>query len=153
MIQRIDGTPDYIDIIDLLRAEWPPEFGASTTETIIAHYREHHNERTDTVKYLIEKGHIIGFYRYTLWPRDEPSANTAHTLDLAILPSHQKKGLGTLLMKDLIRDCGERGIIRLLSRSYKTNAASIGLHQSLGFSMHRETTDSIVWELNIAAKQ
>lgn len=105
-----------------------------------------HNEKTDTVKYLVDQNKIIGWYRYSLWPRGKEETTTAHTLDIAILPSYQKQGLGTFLMKDMIKDCKNKGIKKLLSRSFKNNPGSIRLHQSLGFTEHLRTEDSIVWE-------
>lgn len=151
-IKEIHGIPDYAEIIDLIRVEWPGQFGKATDEEKIAHMQEHHNVQTDTVKYLIEDGKIIGFYRYTTWPREDPLSHTAHTLDIAIVPTHQKRGLGTRLMKDLIEDCRKKGITRLLSRSFESNPGSIRLHQSLGFIQQKKTEDSIVWELAIGGK-
>ena len=49
---------------------------------------------------------------------------------------------------DLIQDCRDKGITRLLSRTLKSNTASVRLHQSLGFAQHFATEDSIVWELH-----
>ena len=139
--------PNYAEIIDLIRAELP-EFEQKTDEEVVNFEKGSHNVQTDTVKYLIEGDRIIGFYRYTLHPRENPLPHTAHTLDTAVLPTHQRKGFGARLMKDLIQDCRDKGITRLLSRTFKSNTASVHLHQSLGFAQHFTTEDSIVWELH-----
>lgn len=146
-IQEVEGMPDYSEIITLINAEWPLEFGEVDDNDKIQEMEKSHNESTDTVKYLIEDKDVIGFYRYSLWPREQKGTKTAHTFDIAIAPTRQKQGLGTLLMKDMIEDCRKKGLERLLSRSFKTNKASIGLHEALGFSLHLETDDSYVWEI------
>jgi len=112
----------------------------------------HYDARTDTVKYLLDGGKIIGFYRYTLWPREDPRPRAAHVLDIAILPACRKRGLGTLLMNDLIQDSRKRGLDRILSRSFKSNDGSMRLHRSLGFTQIESTEDSIVWELKSYAR-
>ncbi|NOY09399.1 MAG: GNAT family N-acetyltransferase [Spirochaetes bacterium] len=151
-IKEIYGMPNYAEIIDLISVEWPPEFGKKTDGEKIKQMQDHYNIKTDTVKYLLDAGKVIGFYRYTLWPRENPMSHAAHILDIAILPTYQNRGLGTRLMKDLIQDCRRKRINRLLSRSFKSNRGSIRLHQSLGFTQHMSTEDSIVWELDIEEK-
>ena len=147
-IKEITGKPKFSEIIELINAEWPPEFGEKSDKEKIEGMDKSHNLKTDTTKYLYEGEQIIGFYRYSLWPRENPTTNSAHTFDIAILPSFQKKGLGKLLMKDMIADCRKKEIVELLSRSFFTNKGSIKLHLSCGFRKHLETEDSIVWEIN-----
>lgn len=146
IIKEIKGKPDYSCIIDLINAEWPFEFGSVDNKTKIKEMGKSHNVETDTVKYLFNNGKIIGFYRYSLWPRDDKNTKTAHTLDISITPNNQKQGLGSFMMKDMIDDCKRKGIEQLLSRSFKTNEGSTRLHKSLGFSLQLETDDSYVWE-------
>ncbi len=204
--------PDYSEIIELINAEWPGEFGGNTDDEKIREMIRSHQLETDTVKYLYDDNKIIGFYRYTLWPRDNPEANEwyhtpgqspgpgvaqatpcsaaeprgmkpcfpgtrseipegnslairvvpqrseersrhtfgnkAHTMDIAVIPSRQKQGLGKLLMADMIQDCSKNGCTQLLSRSMRNNESSIRLHQSFAFTVYMETEDSIVWEIN-----
>ena len=141
--------PNYAEIVDLINAEWPPEFGEKSEQEKIEQMQEHHNLDTDTVKYLLDGHGVIGFYRYSRWPREDPLSRAAHLLDIAVLPSYQGRGLGKMLMKDLIRDCAAKGIERIFSRSFKSNQPSIRLHRSLSFKKHRITDDSIVWELSV----
>ena len=103
-IEEVKGIPDYAEILDLINAEWPAEFGESTDREKIRHMQEHHNPATDTVKYLREGGEVVGFYRYSRWPRANPHSRSAHLLDIVVLPSQQGRGLGRELMTDLIRD-------------------------------------------------
>jgi L-amino acid N-acyltransferase YncA len=44
-------------------------------------------------------------------------------------------------------ECRKRSLEKLLSRSFKNNEASIKLHKRLGFKLHLETEDSLVWEM------
>ena len=146
----IEGFPDYWLIIDLINAEWPAEFGEKSDEEKISDMIESHDTEKDSVSFMYYDGQIIGFYRYTAWPRTARQTDTAHIYDIAVLPSMQKRGFGTLLMLNLISRCKDNGFRKLLSRSFKNNEASIGLHKSLGFLEGFETDDSIVWELNIS---
>jgi len=148
-IKEENEIPKYQELIDLINAAWPDEFGEKNDEEKIEEMEKSHNEKTDTVKYLVDQNKIIGWYRYSLWPRDQEETTIAHIFDIAILPSYQKQGLGTFLMKDIIKDCKKKGIKELLSRSFKNNTGSIRLHQSLGFTEHLRTEDSIVWEYSI----
>lgn len=148
-IKKINGVPDFASIINLINTEWPPEFGEKTDNEKISEMIKNFNSDTDTVKYLYKQNMVIGFYRFSSWPRDSEQTNTAHIMDIAILPSYQKKGLGTLLMNDLISECRKSGFNTILSRTFRHNRESIKLHQSCGCSIRLETEDSIVWELNI----
>lgn len=132
-IRIINGKPNYSEIIDLINAEWTAEFGEASDEEKIAKMDNHHNEKTDTVKYLYENGKIIGFYRYSLWPRDDEKTKQAHTLDISLLPQYQR----------------DNGIEILLSRSFKSNEGSIRLHKKMRFQLHLETDDSFVWKLSL----
>jgi len=146
-IREIKEMPNYSEIVALINAEWPSKFSDKTDDEKIAEMEKSHNLKTDTIKYLYDKDKVVGFYRCSIWPREDINSKIAHTLDIAILPSRQKEGLGTLLMTDMIKDCKQKGISKLLSRSFYNNKGSIRLHKSLGFSIHLETEDSIVWEI------
>jgi L-amino acid N-acyltransferase YncA len=148
-IVKIEGKPDYSKIIDLINALWPEEFGALSDEEKIEEMDKSHNAETDTVKCLFEGYKIIGYYRYSLWPREDKETKQAHTFDVVLLPEYQRQGLGVMLMKDLIADCKNNGIKQLLSRSFKNNEGSIKLHRRLGFRLHLETDDSLVWKIEI----
>ena len=148
-IEEVTGIPDYAEILDLINAEWPVEFGEKSDREKIRHMQEHHNLETDTVKYLKDGEKVIGFYRYSRWPREDSQSRAAHLLDIAVLPSQQGRGLGRKLMNDLIWDCCEKKIEKLFSRTFKTNRRSIALHRFFGFTEHLTTDDSIVWQLTL----
>ena len=146
----IEGLPDYAGIIELIKAEWPPEFGEKSEAEIISEMIESHDTERDRVTFLYEDNHPVGFYRYTSWPRSARLTDTAHTYDISVLPGRQGQGLGKKLMNHMIENCRSCGFKKLLSRSFKTNAASIKLHQRTGFRNSFESDDSIVWEINIS---
>ena len=97
----------------------------------------------------LDRNKIIGFYRYTKWPREDEKTETIHLFDISILPERQKQGLGTILMKDLFKDCKTNGYKKVFSRSYKNNESSIRFHKSTGFTLHIETEDSFIWEISL----
>lgn len=146
-IVTIQGKPDFSGILDLINTIWPAEFGPASDSEKIDKMNSSHNEATDCVKYLYDEDRIVGFYRYSLWPRDAKEHTMIHLIDIAIHPEKQKKGLGSLLLKDLIEECKEKGFEKILSRTFKTNEGSIRFHKSAGFTIHMETDDSVVWEL------
>ena len=116
-IEVVDGIPDYARIIDLIKAEWPAEFGEKPDSEKIADMIESHNTDKDRAAYLFDEGEIVGFSRYSLWPRDARSTDAAHTYDIVVLPSVQGRGLGMMLMNDMISDCRNRGLKRLLQQN------------------------------------
>jgi L-amino acid N-acyltransferase YncA len=141
--------PDFTKNKELLNAIWPKEFGHKTYEEKVEAMINSFNKNTDIIKYLYSNKDIIGFYRFSLWPRNEKETKTAHTFDIAILPSYQKERLGTMLMMDMVNECRTMGLQTLLSRSFKSNIPSIRLHKSLNFLQEKETEDSIVWKMNL----
>ena len=152
-IEEIKGLPNYAEMLDLINAEWPVEFSEKTEEQRIRHLQEHHNLETDTVKHLLDGEEIVGSYPYILWPREKPESRAAHLLDIAVLPSKQGRGLGRRVMTDLIRDCAEKGIEKLFSRTFKTNRRSIRFHRSSGFTEYKTSDDSIVWQLRVGGSE
>ncbi len=138
---------DFNEIKELVIAEWPAEWGEKTAEEKLKAITGISDSETDVNKVLVEAGKKIGWYRYTRWPREESNKDKAHTLDIVIAPEYQGRGLGKLLMADLIEDCKARGYKKLQSRTFLNNESSIGLHKSTGFREAFRTEDSIVWEL------
>lgn len=79
-----------------------------------------------------EDGQILGYCYAHLW---KERAAYAHTLETTVyLASEaQGKGIGTLLMRHLIRECKMRGFHALIACITEGNAPSIRMHQKLGF--------------------
>ncbi|MDC7124055.1 MAG: GNAT family N-acetyltransferase [Spirochaetales bacterium] len=146
-LKLVDDFPNYTDLIELINAEWPPQFGDKTDSEKIADMRDSYSIECDRTKLLYDDGILIGFYRYTLWPRGARITEAAHIYDIALLPERQKLGLGMFLMQDLISDCKDRKLKKLLSRSFNDNKASMALHRKAGFHISLEKDDSILWEL------
>jgi L-amino acid N-acyltransferase YncA len=143
------GPPRYEDLIDLINASWPEQFGRKSDAEKVSELAESYDASMDTVKYLTDDGRIIGMYRYTLWPHFSTDTKTSHTLEIVLLPEYQRQGLGTLLLRDMVQDCRKKGMKLLLSRSFKDNPGSIRLHRSFGFTVHAETNDSIIWQYTL----
>jgi GNAT superfamily N-acetyltransferase len=157
-------APDFGSLIDLFRDEWPLELGAVTDIEKVEEMEKNYDPATDTIKYLIDGGRKIGWYRYTKWPRNATSGgvardatpgdaaptDTAHTLDIGVLPECRGKGYGALLLKEMITDCSKRGFKKLMSRTVFGNTSSIRLHEACGFKESFRTGDSIIWEISLA---
>jgi L-amino acid N-acyltransferase YncA len=150
MVLVEEASPvSFVQFLDLIRAEWPPEWGCPSDGEMLAEMDKSFDPGTDVVKRLVDKGRIIGWYRYSKWPREGGDGRSAHTLDIAVLPEFQGQGLGKTLMDDLIADCRARGYAKLMSRTFENNLQSIGLHKATGFSEAFRKDSSIVWELTL----
>jgi L-amino acid N-acyltransferase YncA len=140
---------NFEKIRSLVIQEWPTEFGNMSDDEKIMEFEKTKNDLYDINKYLVENDKSIGWYRYSKWPRDVDNNDNAHTLDIVVDNSHRGKGLGKMMMKDLIEDCRSKGYKNLKSRTFFTNIGSIELHKKIGFHEAFRTADSIVWEINL----
>ena len=52
-IIKIKNPPNYSEIIDLIKAEWPIEYDDSSDAEKVREMEKSHNNETDTVKYLL----------------------------------------------------------------------------------------------------
>ena len=139
----------FASIAALIAAEWPSQWPATDEAGMLSEIEKSSDPRYDVNKLLVEGGRVIGWYRYSRWPREESNLTEAHSLDIAILPESRGRGYGELLMRDLISDCRERGYRKLMSRTFLDNGPSISLHAKIGFAEAFRTADSIVWTLNL----
>jgi len=142
------GKINFSTIIDLIKEEWPKEWGILSDQEMIRELEKSSNTEFDVNKYLYEDGKIIGWYRYSAWPRKENNKENAHALDIVINHKYQGKGLGKMLMEDLILDCKRRGFKKLMSRTIEGNSQSYKLHVRNGFKISFRKGTSIVWEIN-----
>ena len=151
-IRQENGSPDFQPLLPLIRSEWPEGFGEKSDGELMEMMQESYRSGIDVIHYLFLDDRLAGFSRYTPWPRDEEPGDTAHTLDVAVAQNARGRRLGTRLMRQMMDHCRAMGYTRLLSRSLRNNAASLALHRSLGFTVHLETEDSIVWEAFLDAQ-
>ncbi|MFL5783066.1 MAG: GNAT family N-acetyltransferase [Bacteriovoracaceae bacterium] len=54
-------------------------------------------------------------------------------LGMGILPSYRGKGIGTLLLKEVLKLSKERGLEKVELEVYKSNSAAFALYKKLGF--------------------
>ena len=140
---------NFWNILDLIKVEWPKEWKILSDEDLIQEFIKSSDNKFDVNKYLFENNQIIGWYRYSTWPREESNKTIAHVFDIVINPEYQGKGLGKLLMEDLIKDCTERGYEKIMSRTIEGNIQSYKLHEKIGFKISFRKGIDIVWEINI----
>jgi L-amino acid N-acyltransferase YncA len=140
---------DFSRYFELLRLEWPREWPVPTDETIRAEMEKSYDAGSDVVKYLEDEGRILGWYRYTRWPRDGEQTDIAHTLDIAVVAECQGRGYGSILLEDMKDDCRKRGYRILMSRTMLSNPQSIGFHGRTGFKEASRQADSIIWEIGL----
>jgi ribosomal-protein-alanine N-acetyltransferase len=66
------------------------------------------------------------------------AADEAEILTIAVDPKTRRKGLGRMLMNDVIRRLYREHIASLFLEVERTNAAAVGLYRSLGFAVAGE---------------
>jgi len=144
-----NNNVDLNKYFDLIKLELPDELRALSDIDLLQEINKSFDPVTDKIKYLNHEGNIVGWYRYSKWPRNEKNTKTVHALDIAIKQEYQGKGFGILLFKDMIMECKLAGISKIISRTIKSNQQSYGLHKSIGFKELFKKNDSIVWEIEI----
>jgi len=77
---------------------------------------------------LIEDGGEVLGYQITT-----SSPFGAHLARLAVLPSHQREGLGTLLVNDAVQSVQETGLGQLSVNTQENNHSSRKLYEKMGF--------------------
>ena len=84
--------------------------------------------------YLVceKNGEILGYCYVHLWKERAAYARTLETT-VYLSPDATGQGLGTRMMNQLIALCKEQGFHALVACITEGNAASIRLHESLGF--------------------
>ena len=78
-------------------------------------------------------GEIIGYQISNL------TSNSAHLSRLAVLPEHQNKHIGKMLVDDLLNFYSQRGIKHITVNTQHNNSASLALYQKLGFTLTKES--------------
>ena len=149
-LKLIDGMPDFTLVVDLIRLQWQELGDSKTDEELVKISTDHHDLQADWTKFLYSENRIIGYYRCGRWPRNEKSSRVAHLFDIAVDQKHQKRGLGTMLLDDVKKECRKRGYTKIMSRIMESNIASRRLHEKSGFALAFRKDDSMVWEFDIA---
>ena len=78
------------------------------------------------------EGEILGYQISTR------SSLGAHLARLAVAPHQQRRGLGYLLVQDLISQLHRQGLYRLTVNTQNDNSASLALYQKIGFCLTGE---------------
>jgi L-amino acid N-acyltransferase YncA len=97
--------------------------------------RRRQNVLAHDLPYLVaELGGVIGGFAYAAPYRARPAYRFTVEDSVYVHPEHARKGVGRLLLEEVIAACqrsGRRQMIAVIGGS--DNAASIGLHDRLGF--------------------
>lgn len=80
-----------------------------------------------------EDGRVIGYCKAGPW-RERFAYSWTAEAGLYVHPDHQRRGAGTAMYRDVIRECRERGFHSLVGGVVLPNEASVRLHESLGFT-------------------
>jgi phosphinothricin acetyltransferase len=80
----------------------------------------------------VDEGEVVGFASLSPW-RDRPAYNTTVEDSVYIHRAHQGKGIGKLLLTELLSVATRHGFHAVLGRIVGGHEASIALHRSLDF--------------------
>lgn len=81
-----------------------------------------------------EQGEVSGFASLSSY-RDRPAYRTTVEDSVYVARSHQGRGIGTLLLTDIVEAARSRGFHTVMARIVGGHEASIRLHQSAGFEV------------------
>ncbi len=132
-IIELKTKPDFILLIKLIHRGLPEEIRNLSEKSILSIYQEHYNNDIDHIYLLEENSIIIGWYRFSRWPREDESTTEVHLFDIAVNENFEGKGFGKLLLKHCKSTCKKMGFNKLYSSIEKSNVTSIHLHESIGF--------------------
>ena len=93
-----------------------------------AHWQRHYND-TDWLV-VLHGGEPVGRLYLSRWPREH------RIVDIAFLPEHRGKGLGTALLQDLLDEAGRAG--KSLSIHVEKMNPAMSLYRRLGFVKEAE---------------
>ena len=114
--------------------------GTSTFETETPSAADMLSRRADVLArglpYLVaeEAGSVVGF-AYGNWFKPRPAYRFSVEDSIYLAPDQQGKGLGRLLLSELLVRCEAVGIRKVMAIiGDSANAGSVGLHRALGFT-------------------
>jgi L-amino acid N-acyltransferase len=79
-------------------------------------------------------GKVAGFAALSPY-RDRPGYRTTVENSVYVHPDHQGRGIGKLLMTELIATARDHGFHSMMARITGHNEASVALHRTVGFQM------------------
>ena len=83
------------------------------------------------VFYAVKDEQVIGWC--DVIPERNPRLHHRGGLGMGVLPGYRGKGIGTLLLKETIRQAEEFGLEKVELHVYTTNENAIALYKNLGF--------------------
>ena len=72
---------------------------------------------------------VVGFVCFRV------AGDEAELLNLAVLPSYRRQGIGARLLEQMFREAATRGAARIFLEVRETNQPAIGLYQRYGFEV------------------
>ncbi len=83
---------------------------------------------------VADDGTVLGFGSLSVY-RDRPSYSTSVEDSVYVDTAHRGRGVGRLLLAELVELGGRHGFHTMIARIGGDNAASIRLHESCGFTL------------------
>ena len=91
-----------------------------------------------TIAEILDDGDAeVGYLWVTFTDVQDYGITIAGIMDIAVAPDHQRKGIGTMMLRHIEEIAKERGATLLRSDTGIENMASQKLHESFGFKPHR----------------
>jgi phosphinothricin acetyltransferase len=109
------------------------DYKARTAESMVAWFKAKEAGNFPVIGAEASDGQLLGFASYgtfRAWPAYKYSVEHS----VYVHKSHRGKGLGRLLMQELIRVARDQQLHLLVGGIEASNSSSIALHEALGFS-------------------
>ena len=91
-----------------------------------------------TIAEILDDGDAeVGYLWVTFTDVQDYGITIAGIMDIAVAPDHQRKGIGTMMLRHIEEIAKERGATLLRSDTGIENMASQKLHESFGFKPYR----------------
>jgi ribosomal protein S18 acetylase RimI-like enzyme len=85
-------------------------------------------QANDTVRMIVQKKQPVGFYMYTVFPRDE-----MYLSSLILVPSAQNRGMGTKVVRHIVTEGRKRGIRVITAHVQLANERALSFWKKNGF--------------------
>ena len=108
------------------------EYAERTPESMVAWFKGKEAKQYPVIGVEDESGALMGFATYGVF-RERPAYKYTVEHSVYVHQDHRGKGLGLALMERLIEAARAQGLHVMVGGIDATNAASIALHEKLGF--------------------
>jgi ribosomal protein S18 acetylase RimI-like enzyme len=103
------------------------------------------DERNYLLLAYLDDGTVAGFVRGTELGRLDGPERQMFLYEIDVAPEHQRRGVGTALIRALERICQDEGFAEMFVFTNRSNTAAMGLYASTGAHTESDDEQMFVW--------